>query len=316
MRKISIVLPLFLSLVIFSIVPTGSLLREAKAQFEPGTPFTEITSSVDGFGATVRNGGATFSTSITFSWIVVPALPAAPPFTFRCFIDGKNDPCGEGQTQMREFGGLSPGLHQFSVQTTDASGRQFTTPIFSWTVASPLKTTITSSVDGDGSSVPNGGFTTSNAMTFTFTSTGGIPPVRYSCQLDFGVAFSCSSPVFFTNLGTTAHRFSLTAADRHSASNALFTWRVISSAPPVQRTHQLIQLINNMHLAAATDQVLDAQLNSAILSFQNNVKTGGCGYLNGFVTTVHVFLQTGRLTQTQASQLLQGVQSVESTAGC
>jgi hypothetical protein len=42
----------------------------------------------------------------------------------------------------------------------------------------------------------------------------------------------------------------------------------------------------------------------------------GCGYLNGFVTTVHVFLQTGRLTQTQSSQLLQGVQSVESATGC
>jgi hypothetical protein len=71
-----------------------------------------------------------------------------------------------------------------------------------------------------------------------------------------------------------------------------------------------------MHLAASTDQVLDAQLNAAIQSFPNNVKSGACGHLNGFATVTHVFLQTGRLTQTQASQLLQGVQSVEKMAGC
>jgi hypothetical protein len=61
---------------------------------------------------------------------------------------------------------------------------------------------------------------------------------------------------------------------------------------------------------------LDAQLNSAIQSFQNNIKIGACGHLNGFATAVHTYLQVGKLTQTQASQLLNGVQSVEKIAGC
>jgi hypothetical protein len=71
-----------------------------------------------------------------------------------------------------------------------------------------------------------------------------------------------------------------------------------------------------MHLAASTDQVLDAQLNAAIQSFQNNVKSGACDHLKGFTAEVQAFLHTGRLTQVQASQLLQGVQSVERIADC
>jgi hypothetical protein len=71
-----------------------------------------------------------------------------------------------------------------------------------------------------------------------------------------------------------------------------------------------------MHLASATDQILDSQLNTAIQFFQHNLKSGACGHLNAFATEVQTFLQVGRLTQTQACQLLLGVQSVESTAGC
>jgi hypothetical protein len=76
------------------------------------------------------------------------------------------------------------------------------------------------------------------------------------------------------------------------------------------------QLTNSLHLSAATQQVLDLQLNVAIQSFQNNFKPADCGHLNGFVIVVHMFLQTGRLTQVQADQLLQGVQSVENAGGC
>ncbi len=71
-----------------------------------------------------------------------------------------------------------------------------------------------------------------------------------------------------------------------------------------------------MHLSAATDQALDSQLNAAIQYFQHNLKSGAYIHLNGFATDVHVYLQTARLTQSQASELLQGLQSIESTAGC
>jgi hypothetical protein len=102
---------------------------------------------------------------------------------------------------------------------------------------------------------------------------------------------------------------------------SLFSWTVVSTqqpppSNPIQTTQQLIQLKHSMHLAAATDQVLDSQLNAAIQYFQHNLKSGACIHLGGFTTQVQTFLQVGKLTQTQASQLLQGVQSVEKIARC
>jgi hypothetical protein len=76
----------------------------------------------------------------------------------------------------------------------------------------------------------------------------------------------------------------------------------------------LIQLKQSMHLAAATDQALDSHLNATIQYSQNNPKSGACIHLSGFATQVETYLQACRLTQTQASQLLQG--AVGKVAGC
>jgi hypothetical protein len=74
--------------------------------------------------------------------------------------------------------------------------------------------------------------------------------------------------------------------------------------------------VPRMNRVTATDLVLDSQLNAAIKYFQHDLKIGACIHLSGFDTQVQPFLQVGRLTQGQASQLLQGLQSVESVAGC
>jgi len=183
--------------------------------------------------------------------------------------------------------------------------------------------TIIMAFDGNHSVIPNGGTITSNTIImFRFETTGGVPPFTYTCLLKGGVPFSCNNPAFGP-FPPGMYLFYVTPTDSTGDTGlpSLFSWTVVSTqqpppSNPIQTTQQLIQLTNSMHLAAATQQVLDAQLNSAIQSFQNNIKIGGCGHLNGFVTAVHTYLQVGRLTQTQATQLLQGVQSVEKIAGC
>lgn len=114
-------------------------------------------------------------------------------------------------------------------------------------------------------------------------------------------------------------QFSVQTTDHNGIQTVTsFRWTILVGSPslsPAQATQQLIQLTNSMNLAPATDQTLDAQLNAAIF-FQHNLNSGACGHLNGFATEVRVLLQVGRLTQTQTFELLHGVQSVESAAGC
>jgi hypothetical protein len=151
-----------------------------------------------------------------------------------------------------------------------------------------------------------------------------VLPYTYVCILEGapivyrqGVAF-----IVFLPIGT--HQFIVRTTDAVGTKQTtpVFSWTVESTQTPpppltpIQATQKLIQLKQSMHLAAAADQALDAQLNAAIQLFQHNIKSGACGHLNGFATVVHVLLQTGLFTQTQTPQLLQGVQSVERTAAC
>jgi hypothetical protein len=177
--------------------------------------------------------------------------------------------------------------------------------------------TITSAIGG-GTGISNGGTTASNSVTFTFIS--DIRISSFVCRLDGGPFTVCgySSPgtITYNNLTAGQHTFSVFAFSvgepPEPGPTAYFLWTV----SPVLATQQLIQLKQSMHLAAATDQALDSQLNAAIQYFQHDLKSGACVYLAAFATQVQIFLQVGSLTQTQASQLLQGIQAVERTAGC
>jgi hypothetical protein len=185
-------------------------------------------------------------------------------------------------------------------------------------------TTITA-VDGNNASVQNLGTTTSHSIIWTFTTTGGVPPYTYTCTVkDLGIppVTPCFSGFEGFDLPTGQHELSVLTVDaKGEESTSFFVWTIVTNTQPppltlIQATQQLIQLKHSMNLAAATDRVLDAQLNSALQFFQNHIMIGGCGHLNGFATEVQTFLQVGRLTQSQASQLLQGVQSIEKIAGC
>jgi hypothetical protein len=184
----------------------------------------------------------------------------------------------------------------------------------------PLTVTI-SAVDGNNVPISNGGTTSSNIIKFTFTPSGGLPPYSWRiCNVDGSI--SCVPPLDnfnqqFSGLTPGQHTLTLIVVDRlgTTTNTAIFSW-TITSLTPIQATQQLIQLKQSMHLATAADIALDAQLNAAMILFQQNLNTAACGHLTGFTTAVQSFSQAGLLTQTQASQLLQGAQSVESTAGC
>jgi hypothetical protein len=71
-----------------------------------------------------------------------------------------------------------------------------------------------------------------------------------------------------------------------------------------------------MHLDSGTDRLLDSQLNAALQFVQHNLKGGACGHLNGFVIQVRAALQVGHITQTQATQLIQAAQNIQTALGC
>jgi hypothetical protein len=92
----------------------------------------------------------------------------------------------------------------------------------------------------------------------------------------------------------------------------MFGWTILT---PAQAIQQLIQLKHSMHLDATTDQILDIRLNIALQFAQNNVKSGTCIQLTVFIKLVQA-LQVGHVTSTQATQLIQGAQNIQTTLGC
>ncbi len=172
-------------------------------------------------------------------------------------------------------------------------------------------------VDGNNVPIPNGGTTSSNVIKFTITPTF-IPPSGFSdvlahCLLDEHPFSVCGFNLEFTGLAPGQHRLDsvVTARFGHfsvTSNNEHFSWTITSTPPltPIQATQQLIQLKQSMHLATTPDRELDAQLNAIILLFQHNLNAEACGHLAAFTIVVQSFSQSGLLTETQASQLLQG----------
>jgi hypothetical protein len=308
---ISLLLVLF-AVVGFSMLPSGTLLREAKAQTTPTITIT----AVDGNNAPVSNGATTSSNSITFTF-----SSNVPVSDFICQID--TEP-GGGCPSTLTINNITPGPHKISVGALGVppAGNLGVEADFSWTVSGPTGTTITA-VDGNGVPIKNESTTSSNSITFTYFH--GTPVSGFICGLDSpggGCPGITGSPgiITFNNLSPGQHIFSVGALSLPSPTNevhvldvTVFIWTVHPN--PIQGTQDLIQLKQSMNLASVTDQILDNQLDSALKSFQSG-NNGGCGHLSGFVSQVQELLQAGSLTQVQANQLLKGAQSVEKIAGC
>jgi hypothetical protein len=126
------------------------------------------------------------------------------------------------------YGGLAVAQHDFEVRAVDtANNRDGTPAAYTWTVDSPPETTITSAVDRQGNPIPNGGFTRSSQITFSFTGTDNVSVTGFECSLD-GAAFTpCTSPITYAGGGRGTHTFRVRVIDNNGFRDptpAAFTW--------------------------------------------------------------------------------------------
>lgn len=112
-------------------------------------------------------------------------------------------------------------------------------PLAGAAVAAPPKhvqVTLTAAVPTATGSKPlgNGGFTSQQSITFTFSSTSANP--TFTCSIDGKRAVACTSPTTYSNLLAGTHKLTLTAnAPRLHKTTTTFTW-TIDRTPPTAVT--------------------------------------------------------------------------------
>ena len=197
-------------------------LTGAGVPIDSEPPDTSISSAVDGNGAPVASGKASLSNTITFTFIGTDNVAVAG---FECHLEGPGfSPC----TSPLTYNSLAVGRHDFGVRAVDTSNNRDNTPaLFTWTVDTPPETTITSAIDRQGRQIPNGGSTSSNVMTLSFTGTDNVSVAGFECSLD-GTAFApCTSPITSVRVNPGTHTFRVRAADNNGFRDptpAGFTW--------------------------------------------------------------------------------------------
>jgi hypothetical protein len=205
---------------------------------------------------------------------------------FQCTLD--NSPSASSCTSPVTIHNLAAGNHKLQVRAIDSAGnKEPTGASFSWTVVpvagvggsglqtqqltngpvitpravppnvSPLvpqlqqrATIITTAVDGNNSPVQNGGATSSNTITFTFTfgGTPGAPSAAtgiagFQCSLDNAPPSSCTSPATIHNLAAGNHILQVRAIDSAGDRETIpagFSWTVLasSSSSPTSSTSE------------------------------------------------------------------------------
>jgi len=188
-------------------------------------PDTSITSAADGTGTALAAGAVTLSTSLTLSFAGADNIGLS---RFECQLDGGGfSHC----TSSLAYTALSLGRHTFEVRAVDAAGNVDATPArHTWTVDAAPQTTISSAVDARAKLIPNGGSTTSDAMTFRFSGTDNGTVVRFECRLDAGNFTTCASPLTYTRVPGGARTFQVRAVDNNGfpdPSPAVFTWTAL-----------------------------------------------------------------------------------------
>ncbi|HEY1247959.1 MAG TPA: Ig-like domain-containing protein, partial [Nitrososphaera sp.] len=204
-------------------------------------PSTTIISAVDGNKTELITGGNTSSNSMTFGFSANDTGGQEGKGVginhFECNIDNSMFVTCTSPFTFQKL--LKDGIHTFNVLSVDNSRNKDSSPsTFSWTVdTTPPDTSIKSAIDGNKSSVSDGGITKSTSMTFTFSGddTGGVGIDHFECNVD-GLNFvACTSPFTFPSLSEDGqYTLEIRAQDRvgnKDASPASFTWTV-DTIPP------------------------------------------------------------------------------------
>jgi hypothetical protein len=130
------------------------------------------------------------------------------------------------------------GTTQVLCTATDDSGNSASATVAVTVTPQPAPPTISigSAIDGNGKSVPNGGTTTSNVITFTFQASGGTPPYTFRCLLGpTGFVEPCSNPKTYENLNEGGHTFDVEVRDATGqVAIAHYSWQIvpIPTLPP------------------------------------------------------------------------------------
>jgi hypothetical protein len=193
-------------------------------------PDTSIDSAIDGENKAVTDGSSTTSDSITFTF---SGTPASDIDHFVCSIEGvpEINPC----VSPKLFYELGAKPHTLTVAAVDAVGRKDQTPAkFEWTVDTPAPdTSIDSAIVGENKAVTDGGKTTSDSITFTFSGTPASDIDHFVCSIDGGAEINpCVSPNHSPELGIipAPHTFTVAAVDavgKKDQTPAKFQWTIV-----------------------------------------------------------------------------------------
>ncbi len=133
------------------------------------------------------------------------------------------------------------GSYSVLFRVTDSSGNTVTATRIVNVVGTTLpETTITSAIDGRGTSLRNRGSTASKSITFTLAGTDKIGVTSFECRLDISAFSPCTSPKKFTKLALGSRTFQVRAINElgnRDPSPARWTWTILAPAeiyPPTK----------------------------------------------------------------------------------
>ena len=204
-------------------------------------PTTTLVAAIDGNRTSLRTGGNTSTSSMTFAFSANDTGGKEGKGVginhFECNIDNsKFITCTSPFTFPKL---LKDGNHTFNVLSVDNSrNKDASAAPFTWTVdTTPPATSINSATDGNKSAVTNGGTTKSTSMTFTFSGndTGGVGIDHFECNVDGLTFVTCTSPFTFPSPSEDGqYTMEIRAHDgvgNKDVSPASFTWTVDTSPP-------------------------------------------------------------------------------------
>jgi len=127
-------------------------------------------------------------------------------FGYQCKLDdGGYDACHSG---TKTYVNLADGMHTFSVYAVNEYGLADETPaIFHWKVDTTAPSLALFSAPPAS--------TNRNVATFTFAGSDGtgVGELMHECKLDDGSFYTCSSPVYLTDLSNGPHLFTVRVLD-------------------------------------------------------------------------------------------------------
>ncbi|TLX89874.1 MAG: hypothetical protein E6K94_08920, partial [Thaumarchaeota archaeon] len=209
-------------------------------------PIISINTATDGNRNFMNTGSNTSSNGMTFSFSGNDTggkeAKGVGINHFECSLDDASFSFCTSPVQFTSIN-LPEGIHTFQIRAEDNVGNLSPNPVsFTWTIDTESPTTsIESSIDGYKKNVMNGGNTSSNSVTFTFSAndTGGkegkgVGINHFECSIDNSNYTTCTSPLQSNNLTDGTHTLNITSEDNVgnlSPSPSSFNWTV-DTVPP------------------------------------------------------------------------------------